>query len=278
LKDVLWHERARAEASAIAEEDLRRAETAERLKKILCGMHVDKSPFYDLPYWANIHGPLRGIQLDFMHIGGNLLKKLVNSVLPAILPNIPRVKTVEACFQAAQKRLDTIRLPPPVTENVKNCLPNNKRKANLPTLKTIDWIRFFQLEIVLFALVDIVPYPVFGFLKLLCGCIRGLVSSSFNEDSIISLERKLWFMLSVYEAFIPPHHRGGWQWHLLIHLPLLIRLNGPLVDNWNFAAEAMLGVIKRWSKSMKKPIESIANTQAVFSAVTLIKVRLLIIL
>ena len=45
------------------------------LDDVLQGLHIDESPFFELPYWKDIQGPIRGVQIDFMHLAYNCVKK-----------------------------------------------------------------------------------------------------------------------------------------------------------------------------------------------------------
>jgi hypothetical protein len=51
--------------------------------------------------------------------------------------------------------------------------------------------------------------------------------------------------------------RGGWEWHKLLHLPMMLLANGPLSGNWNMPSESLFGQVEeiseKQSEAYRKP-------------------------
>ncbi len=157
----------------------------------------------------------------------------------------------------------------PVSGTVRYFLPIKRKNA--PKLKTIDWIRVIHLDILPIILLDLVPYNVYEFVCILCNVWKLLLTDVVTDDMVQEIELHLWRALSIYDAYVPQDLKGGWQFHFLLHLPILLLLNGPLIDNWNFALEKAMGIR---AKNRVNPIESIANSQNLLHAINALKVIL----
>lgn len=274
LKTVDWHETIREEAMQMA------AEAGVNLDDYLFekyGLREEPSPFFSLSYWNRIEGPLRGIHLDLMHIMYNCVTSIFFKLLTG--DKVKGGQTAKCTLSngelaKVQARFNSLRLPSPYTESMKHLLRGVKEgRRGLGKAKTIDYVKVVQLRLLPYALVDIVSPTVFGCIAKLCRALRLFLAHEITEDSIRKAEVFLWEALKRFEALVPDSQRRGWQWHFLLHLPNYLRSEGPLVDGWNFRLESYLATFRAWVKSMRFPIQSLANAQNVRIAVASLKVR-----
>jgi hypothetical protein len=198
-----------------------------------------------------------------MHILNNCITNLLGVVLPRFIP--------ESVFKKANVRLQTMKFPRPVSSSVRYILPIKYKKK--PRVKSIDWVRVVHLDILPIILLDLVPYTVYGFVCVMCHVWKLLLVDEVTDEIVHEIEGYLWTAMSIYDAYVPEDIKGGWQFHLLLHLPILLLFNGPLIDNWNFFLERAMGIFKTWAKNRVRPVESIANSQNLLHAINSLKVR-----
>lgn len=273
LKTLEWHDdvRARAPQEAAAKDKPLEVHMGKTY-----GMRESPSPFWSLTYWRNIFGAERGVQLDLMHLMYNIAVALFLVILPGMkLHDNAYAPCALSPTQMTlvQKRFRSISLPSPYTDSMKNLMKGAREGTTLPKTKTIDFVKCIQFDLLPFALLDIVSPAVFCCVNSICKFLRILLSFEVGEVTIRVFERYLWTGLQRLEVYVPATQRGGWQWHLLLHLANLMRSDGPLVDAWNFSLESLLGVIKTWVKNRQFPIQAIAKVQNVRLALRTMKVR-----